>query len=240
MIQHRFLRIMLLGLPLLPMTGCSTPPAPDAGFIDGTQTAQRADFPFQRAWAKEGVDWKQFTGIYIAPVDISHALKSGSWKAVERYGKAQGDLQKEADYMQRAFVRAFLEDPNKRFKVVDTPSQGDLVLEMALVELVPNSPSLKAASYAPVVGIAFTVINAADSDSVAFEARIVDGGTGEIIVTAADRRKAKMSLVNVQDFTWYGHADTIIKDWAKEFVKITNRQPGEIVKKSSGFQLKPW
>jgi hypothetical protein len=49
-----------------------------------------------------------------------------------------------------------------------------------------------------------------------------------------------MSIVNVQDFTWYGHADTIIKDWAKEFVKIANRQPGETIKKSSSFQLKPW
>jgi hypothetical protein len=111
---------------------------------------------------------------------------------------------------------------------------------MAIVELVPNSPAMKAASYAPVVGTAFSIVNAVDSDSVAFEARIVDAGTGEIIAMAGDRRTAKMSIVNVQDFTWYGHADTIIKDWAKEFVKIANRQPGETIKKSSSFQLKPW
>ncbi len=220
--------------------GCSTSPAPDAGFIDGSKTTHNPDLPFQKVWAKQGVDWKKFTGIYIAPVDISHVLESGSWKAVARYGQAQEDLQKEAEVMRKTFIEAFQNDPNKRFKVVDSPAKGDIVLEMAIVELVPNSPAMKAASFVPVIGTAFTIVNAADADHVAFEARIVDGGTGEIIAMAGDRRKGKMSIVTAQDFTWYGHADVIFKDWAKEFVEIANRRPGQIVKKAAGFQLKPW
>ncbi len=222
------------------MAGCATSPASDAGFIDGSKTVTRKDLPFQKVWSEKGVDWKKYVGIYIAPVNTSYALKTGSWKAVAKYGSASEDLQKEGDVMREIFIKAFQDDPKKRFKVVDKPSQGDLILELAIVELVPNSPAMKAASFAPVVGTAFSIVNAADADSVAFEARICDGATGEVIAMAGDRRKAKTSLINVNDFNWYGHAETIFKDWAKEFVDIANRQPGQIVKKSSGFQLKPW
>ena len=233
-------RTILASLILLFFAGCTTDPAPDAGFIDGSKTVKREDIPFQKAWSKEGVDWKKYTGIYIAPVNTSYALKTGSWKAVAKYGTASEDLAKEANIMRETFIKAYRDDSHKRFKVVDAPSQGDLVLELAIVELVPNSPAMKAASYAPVVGTAFSIANAADADSVAFEARICDGATGEVLAMAGDRRKAKMSIINVQDFTWYGHAEAIFKDWAKEFVEISNKNPGQIIKKSSGFQLKPW
>jgi hypothetical protein len=222
------------------LAGCETPPAPDAGFIDGSQTAHREGSPFQRSWVQEGVDWKGYKGIYIAPVNTSHVLSSGSWKAVAKYGDADEDLQKEAQYMRDTFIKAFQEDPNKRFTVVDTPSARDLILEMAIVELTPNSPAMKAAEFVPIAGWGVKAINKATPDYVSFEARIRDGATGTILATAADRRKAKTALVNVQDYTWYGHADAIIKDWAKEFVEIANKRPGEIVKKSPGYQLKPW
>ena len=240
MISRRWFRFASVVFMLFWLSGCTTDPAPDAGFIDGSKVTQKPDLPFQKAWSKEGVNWKQYTGIYVAPVNSSYALKTGSWKTVAKYGTAEEDLQKEGNYMREVFIKAFKEDPHHRYQVVDTPSQGDIILEMAIVELVPNSPAMKAASYAPIVGTAFTVINMADSDSVAFEARICDGATGEVIAMAGDRRQAKKSLVNVKDFTWYGHADAIMKDWAKEFVAIANRQPGQIVKKASGFQLKPW
>ena len=222
------------------MSGCATPPAPDAGFIDGSKTVQRPDLPFQKAWVKEGVEWKSYRGIYVAPVNMSYVLSSGSWKAVARYGKAEEDLQKEAKFMQDTFIKAFQDDPNKRFNVVEKPSAGDLILEMAIVELTPNSPAMKAAEFIPIAGWGIKAVNMATPDYVSFEARILDGATGEIIATTADRRKAKVAIVNVQDYTWFGHADAIIKDWAKEFVEVANKRPGHVVKRSAGFQLKPW
>ena len=40
--------------------------------------------------------------------------------------------------------------------------------------------------------------------------------------------------------TWYGHAEAIIDEWAKQFVRVANQQPGEIIKDSPLFDLKPW
>ena len=222
------------------LAGCSTSPAPDAGFIDGSKTVKREDLPFQKTWVEKGVDWKAFKGIYVAPVNISYVLKSGSWKAVARYGKAEEDLQKEAKYMQDTFIKAFQEDSNKRFSVVGAPSAGDLILEMAIVELTPNSPAMKAAEFVPVIGWGIKAVNMADPNYVSFEARILNGASGEILATVADRRQAKFAIVNVQDYTWFGHADAIIKDWAREFVAVANKRPGQIVKKAAGYQLKPW
>jgi hypothetical protein len=54
------------------------------------------------------------------------------------------------------------------------------------------------------------------------------------------RPSEKFSLVNVKDLTWYGHAKAILREWADQFVKIANKQPGEIVKDSAPFDLKPW
>ena len=227
-------------LLVLFMAGCATPPAPDAGFIDGSKTSKREDLPFQKTWVLKGTDWKVYKGIYVAPVNTSYVLSSGSWKAVARYGKAEEDLQKEAKYMQDTFIKAFQEDPNKRFNVVKTPSAGDLILEMAIVELTPNSPAMKAAEFVPIVGWGIKAVNMATPDYVSFEARIRDGATGEILATVADRRKAKAAIVNVQDYTWFGHADAIIQDWAKEFVEVANKRPGQTVKKTADYQLKPW
>ena len=235
--SHYFFSWFLLGFFI---TGCATPPAPDAGFIDGSKTSKRADLPFQKTWVQKGVDWKAYQGIYVAPVNTAYVLKSGSWKAVARYGKAEEDLQKEAQFMRETFMKAFQEDPNKRFRVVETPSAGDLILEMAIVELTPNSPAMKAAEFVPIAGWGIKAVNMATPNYVSFEARILDGASGVILATVADRRQAKVAVVNVQDYTWFGHADAIIKDWAKEFVEVANRRPGQIVKKAAGYQLKPW
>ena len=35
-------------------------------------------------------------------------------------------------------------------------------------------------------------------------------------------------------------AEGIIEEWAGQFVKFANRRPGEIVKDTSPFTLKPW
>ena len=77
-------------------------------------------------------------------------------------------------------------------------------------------------------------------DYFAFEARMRDGATKEIVAMFADRESQKYSPVNIKDLTWYGHARSIIREWADQFVRMANKQPGEIIKDSPPFDLRPW
>ena len=63
-------------------------------------------------------------------------------------------------------------------------------------------------------------------------------GTDKLLVI--DFEKEKMTLISVKDIKWYSHAESIIEEWAEQFVRVANKQPGEIVKDSAGFTLKPW
>jgi hypothetical protein len=76
--------------------------------------------------------------------------------------------------------------------------------------------------------------------TVAFEAMIKDAKTGEVLAMAADREQGKAAPINLRALTWYKEAEGVIEEWAGQFVQIANRRPGEIVKDSRPFTLKPW
>ena len=74
----------------------------------------------------------------------------------------------------------------------------------------------------------------------AFEAKIVDGADGQVLAMVADREQGKVAPLNLRALTWYGEANVIIDEWAGQFVQVANKRPGETVKDSSPFTLKPW
>jgi uncharacterized protein DUF3313 len=220
-------------------------PASPAGFIPDKDLQKPVDLPFQKAWEKTG-DWNRYTEIYIAPWNTDYLRQMTWWEKLERGEKVKEDAKELAGYARGVFEEAFRNDPKHRFVVVEQPGPKTLVAEFALVEVVPNKIVLDALGYAagPAVGAAGTaaanVQTATTHSTVAFEARMRDGATNDIVAMFADREAEKFSIVNVKDLTWYGHAKAILREWADQFVKIANKQPGEIVKDSPPFDLKPW
>jgi hypothetical protein len=221
-------------------------PASPSGFIPDKELEKPSDLPFQKAWRKKDLDWSHYRQIYIAPWNTEHLREMNWWEKLERGEKVKEDAKELAGYARAVFEEAFRKDPKHRFTVVDEPGPNVLVAEFALTEVVPNKVVLDALGYAagPAVGAAGTVAanvqTATTHSTVAFEARMKDGGTSNVVAMFADRESEKFSLVNVKDLTWYGHAKAILREWADQFVKITNKQPGEIVKDSAPFDLRPW
>ncbi len=217
-------------------------PASAAGFIDESLMTKPATLPFHKAWHKPSADFTRYTLIYFAPVDTSHLLKLSFWKSSGRSEEKIGqDAEKLAEYTRGVFQKAFQDDPNKRFRLADAPGPNTLTAEIALVEIVPSKVTLNAIGYTPFVGSAAKLLrNTTAKSSVAFEGRVRDGATGEILAMYADRETEKMSPINLNDLTWFGHAYAIINEWAGQFVKVANKKKGETVKDSPGFTLKPW
>ncbi len=125
------------------------------------------------------------------------------------------DAKELAGYARGVFEEAFRKDTKHRFIVVEQPGPNTLVVEFALVEVVPNKVVLDALGYAagPAVGVAGTaaanIQTGTTHSTVAFKARMKDGGTNDVVAMFADRESEKFSIVNIKGLTWYAHAKAI-------------------------------
>ena len=220
-------------------------PAPDAGFIqDPERETKRADLPFQKVWVESGVDLKHYRELIVAPVNTQHMLKM-DWlhkmSSAEWLGGVNADIKELARYFRDQVVKDFQQDPNHRFQVIDEAGQRrqpTLRLELALVEIDPSEPVLHALGWLePGGGTAAGIIN---QRRAAFEARLRDMQTAEVIATFADRDMQDVGPLDLTRLTWYGPAKGIMDRWAHQFVQVANRKPGEIVTDSVPFTLRPF
>ena len=245
--------VFLLSLvATLYLAGCSTTkkaenelyanPAPNAGFIaDPGQDTHHADLPFNREWIKPGFKLMGYNSLIIAPVDTTHMLKMNWWQQANLRsvdGQFPKDFKDIANYMHDSFTKAFNYDKKQRFVVVTQPNGHTLTLEMALIELVPSKPVLNALGWLQMGG--GTAASVISPRTVAFEARLRDAQTGEIVATFADREKQESDPLDLTRLTWYEPAKQIINEWAKQMVAVANRKPGEVISKSVPFSLMPW
>ena len=236
------LKILSLIVTALALSGCATDEPTPSGFMNQKNMTIRGDLPFEMAWIKPGVNWKRYPKVVIASVDTKHLLEASYWQELGRTGEIQKDIKKLALYTRSAFERAFITDPQKRFKLVYSavPSSDILRVEIALTELTPNKVFLKAAGFIPLYGLAATAVNQTNPSYVATEIQLRDARTGETVAKFADREKEPFTIVNVDQFTWYGFAEKRVDQWSTKLVETLNRKPGEVVSKSSNFDLKPW
>jgi hypothetical protein len=227
------------------LVGCKAKPAPNAGFADPKLMKNDPSVPFNNFWRKPGVNWKHYGKIYVADVDTAYMLKMTDWQKGERKDQIESDVKALGVYTHDSLVKAFRADPTHRFTVMDaaTHDSNALVFEMALIEVIPSKVTLNALGYAPFfVGMGVTatrtVIN--DKSSVAFELRARDAATGEIIMLAADNEAEQQAVVDLRAMTWYGHAHGIIDDWARQWVRVAEQRPGQVIKDTPTFRLQPW
>lgn len=245
--------IVTSGIAVLIATGLSScsmfdaAPAADSGFNRSTATVKtRAEF-LQQTWVASDFRGKpikdRFTSVYIAPVNTRHMAKQDWWQQQTGVRKAElaSDTQNFALRMQNQFKQAIANYPSKSIKLANGPGPGVLVIEMALVELVPsnaywNAGATAAGFIVPGAGL----LSAAGAGSIAIEGRAKDGKSDRVIATFKDRRKDKIAPVNLGSYTWYHGAEGNIADWAAEFAELLNTQPDHVVKRPSPVTLMPW
>jgi hypothetical protein len=189
---------------------------------------------------------KQRTEIYIAPVSVEF-LRPIS-KSVSRLESGDASqkvaARKLADMMRNEFMDVFKKSPQRRYQPVPGPSKNSLTLELAFVELNPNS--ISAGTFRTAVNV--VAVPGLDNlfgrplkSNIAIEGRLRDSSTGESIYEFADNEEAKSSLVfTFNDFTTYGTAREAIRDWAEQFEELTRTPKEHRVKDSSAFVLLPW
>ena len=246
--SSRAIALLILLAAAFGGVGCiqKAKPASPSGFIPEKDLAKPSDLPFQKAWRKADLDFRKYTEIYFAPWNVDFLREMTWWDKLERGEKVKEDAKELAGYARATFEAAFRDDKTHRMQVVDQPGPNTLIGEFALTEVIPNKVVLDALGYAagPIVGPVGSVASSAQTatthSTVAFEARFRDGATNEVVALFADRESEKFSIVNVKDLTWYGHAKSIIREWANQFVQLANQRKGQVIKDSEPFDLKPW
>jgi len=221
-------------------------PAPDSGFIKHPERqTKRADMPFQKVWIRPGLDTSKYKELIVAPVNTQHMLKM-DWlhkaSTANWVGDVKKDIRKLAKYFRAQVVKEFKKDVKHRFQVVHHPRPGKpaLRLELALIQIDPSTPVLHALGMAaPVYGTG-AAVSVANQRRAAFEGRLRDLQTGEIVATFADRDMADIGPLDLTKLTWYGPAKGIMDRWAKQFVQVANRKPGEVVTDPTSFTLMPF
>ncbi len=220
----------------------------DSGFLaEPTKLKEdRERFPFNKVWLKDYSEklYHQYSEILIAPVDTTHLSKMRWMDTLSLDGQAQvkTDALKIAEYMRAAFAKQIREDKKARFSIVDVAGPETLVLEMAIVQLVPTKAWLNVAGNVASFFLPGSAVAAglASSGSVAFEGRIRDGESGEIIAMFKDHETDQFSPIGIQDFTWYYHAEDSIDDWAEQFVEIFDTEADHTVADSLPLTFRVW
>lgn len=221
-------------------------PAPNTGFIQHPERqTYRSDLPFQKVWIKSGFDMGHYRELIVAPVntqymlemDWLHKASSASW-----YGDVKKDIAELARYFHHQVVQEFQNDPHHRFTILNNSAakaQPTLRLELALIEIDPSMPVLHALSWVGPIGSG-TAAGMVNKRRAAFEGRLRDIDTGEVVATFADRDMADVGPIDLTRLTWYGPAKGIMERWAKQFVQIANRRPGEAITDPTPFTLRPF
>jgi len=240
------------------LSGCSTTqsasnevkalavqPAPDAGFIANPERQTKVSYlPFQKVWVDPRFNKDNYQEIVIAPVNTQYMLEM-DWlhdmSAATWFGDVKKDIDDLAVYFHDQIAKEFRLDPNHRFTVLDIPQQHKqpaLRLEIALIEIDPSTPVLHAAGWLVIGGS--TAAGVVNQRRAAFEGRLRDMQTGKVVATFADRNMQDVGPIDMTRMTWYGPAKGIMDMWAKQFVQVANRKPGEVVSDPTAFTLRPF
>ena len=254
--MHRHLSVALVSLILLGF-GCRAKPAPDAGFLQQPALMKaEKDIPYNRIYVNPKYSDKSYTEIYVAPVNTDYVMAENVWEKATIANFSESDVKKNigmlAEYQRNAFIKACQKDPNKKFKVVDKPGPNTLILESAIVQLVPSKAELQAIGLVPffflgaiTTGVEMGASAATHSEDqgkgvIAIEARTRDGATGELVSMFADREHPPTAVVDVKSLFWWEPAKPICDGWAKQFVELENHRKDKKIEEIPNFQLLVW
>ena len=237
--------IALFCLCIAATAGCKVTAAEPAGFVDASRLEKDETLPFHGAWRNPDRDLTHYDKIWIAPVDTAHLLKMDVWKEGEAgaSGQLKDDVAEIAVKAREYLIEVFKAPPEgveSRFTVVDKPKGAKTIkLEFAIVEIVPSKSIVEAASWALPYGTGF-LLSQLNTSTAAMEGRFADANSGQVILAFADREGEQLRPVDLGGFTWYTHARGIMKDWARQLIQVANQKPGEKVKDTKVYTIKPW
>ena len=235
-----FLRmtLVLAALPLTAQAGVfRADPVPPTAFLEHPQ-AMRADparAPFDKNWVNpSGRAWakvKGFDRVAILPVNTSYLKATPEQRSEAAHMAA---------YMHEQFQNEFAR--GGKFHVVGQPGEKTLKIELALVQLKPTNVAgnVIATGAGAVVPGARAVGSQFTRGGIAFEAKLRNAQTGELLAEYADSQQDKMSLLSLRDYSANAHSRRAIQDWARQMEQLVSTPANHKVPRALRLTLNPF
>ncbi len=221
-------------------------PAPDAGFLKSPQKLTSSDrLPFHAVWISEQYKARhqRYENLHIRKVDTSYLMRTGDWQHIRIKSTVQikRDVRRLAKRMKRVLEETFRESDKCPFRLIDKPRPHTLVLELAIVELVPTDIVRNAAgNVAGFIVPGGSLASLGAGGSIAIEGRFVDADTKEVLLMFKDRESDHITPIDLAGLTPYRHAEHHIQAWAEQLVELLAEAPEYAVEEDSPFRLLPW
>lgn len=225
--KGKMMRVTILLLLVLLTSACKTRPGTPTAFLSDTHLLESGKL-FQKEWQDAKFSLKDYDKIAILTVDTSF-LKDMSWweKAnVKNYedsgiypGARADKNQDPAKSLARYYtyhLKASFEKEGSPLKLVpiDETDEKTLVLRIALTELVPVKKLL--------LGFSLIGDGSLKGGTVAMEAKLENGKTGQLLMMLTDREvnnKFHVERENSQ-LNYIVHAKPVVKEWTASFQKL--------------------
>jgi hypothetical protein len=240
--MYRLLALFLI----IFICGCSSSYDSGSGFLPYPEKlkdmSERA--PFDAAWVPSEEHLHSLKSVYhtvvVPPVDISFVEQTiRKLRISERAMEIRiADLESLADYFRERMRQNF---EAHGFKVADEPTPDSFVWEVALVELVPTTPSLHVIT--AIAGFFVKgsgVLNIAGSGSIGIETVVRDGNSGDILAAFKDREGDKLAPFTIKDFQMYAHARVSMDEWSEQFAELAATTSDHKVDDSLPVSLNPF
>jgi len=193
------------------LSACTSVHAPASGFLSDYASLQKG-VRFKQERFAQGVDFSKYTSIKVSPVAFDHFQNT-----YNEYSAAE--IQNMAVELKSALEKRL----SKRYEILMGTAKTDsrtLVINPALVYATSPEWIINAATFW-LIGFQFS------KGSVAFEAKLTDGGTGKEIAAVAEQRKGGGGILDIKSLTIGGffrfiHAEGAFSRWGKNFDKMTS------------------
>ncbi len=176
-----------------------------------TEGLEEARSGFDDFYVKPGVDLSEYNQIYIDPVvfALENELLERELGNVDRSSLAR--------QFERAFERALSEDV-----LADSPGEGVLVIEFALIDVAPNRDILGTAVRSTPRGRGQVNALSVGIGGAKMEAVFMDGATGDVVAVAADDWQGRPININNNIVTRWGDARDAFRSWARELRRLVD------------------
>ncbi len=200
--------------------GARNPRKAERGFLGDYSMLKENPGPgAQLRYMREGVDWKRYDKMLLDPVQF--------WRgADEKAGLSEAQKQGLINYFHSAFYERMSQD----FEMVSLPQPNTLRVSVAFTRLGDRNVTLDTVStYVPQMRLlselkTVTTGKPAFVGEAAFEGKITDAHTGELLGAAVDKRVGGKTIKNMDDWADVKKAiDYWVAAWAYNTCTLRER-----------------
>ncbi len=203
---------ILAGILAFTLVGCGGHQAAKTGFLkDYSKMEAHPDIDGRFRYIDPSIDASKYSKFIVDPVAINLSEK----------GKEKKTDPKELKRLAKYFHQKITEELQKGYQVVQSSGAGVARIRTSISEVDKTLPYLNVHPGTKLTGAGLGGAGA--------EMEVVDSVNGRTIAAAIDNQKGSRLSIGA-GLTWYGHAEQVMENWAKDVKKWVDKVHGKPTK----------